>query len=269
MDLLGQQITVSLVVSLLISGVLAIATFAVGIRVGKERSDRATMRALYKGLFDHFTELRRRMANGEPRQWSDFALKNDRYAPAMVELELTGDINLLPKHIATRLTALERDTLTFGANIHYALASEVADALQRRLSEVDPTPSTSQSPSTSLSVGSLAFRSNESFDSFCRYVRNNESLRGVGFGGETPDAKLWTRFISFDKVQRDQVGILLGDLRVLCHTVIGADAMAAYHAKDRDIELTLDILAARIRDPHPFAETVLSLGRDVFDQSAK
>lgn len=129
MDFLGQQITVALVVSLVVQGVISILVFAAGIRVAKERSDRAALRTIYNSLFEHFKDLRDRMQKADPKRWRDYKMERGGPMPPMRDLDRNGDINVLPAALGQELLRIEQEALAAGERFHHALENDVAPKL--------------------------------------------------------------------------------------------------------------------------------------------
>lgn len=64
----NNNVLISLTTSLIASNI----TFILGLKAGKNQSDRQTVREKYKKLYKHFNELLFKINTNHPKQWSDF-----------------------------------------------------------------------------------------------------------------------------------------------------------------------------------------------------
>jgi hypothetical protein len=78
--------TIAGVASILVS----FAGFLIGMRVAKERADRALLRTLYQDLYVHFRALRDAAIGGRPKDYRDFQLVGDRFVPLWMPSKKTA-----------------------------------------------------------------------------------------------------------------------------------------------------------------------------------
>lgn len=269
LEFLGQQITVAVIVSLIVQAVVSLVVFAAGIRVGKERSDRTALRTLYKELFEHFTELLYRVRTAEPKRWSSYKLERGGYMPLMRELERTGDVNLLPKSLAKTLLQAEFDALQAGEKFHSVLEQSLAPALQDFISNrVDRTTLAKPAmgkPYMGFDPPSVLQSDDEYIDRVCARLETETQVLGLGF--RTGPNSIETLIVSPEKLKSESLSDFYRAL-VAETKKVGGKAFAELKQQEGELEQALEIVSARIRDPHPFAETLLGTISEMFSQSA-
>lgn len=104
-----QTVLLSLATSLIVS----LITFILGLKSGKNQTDRAKLQNLYRDLYSHFSDLKESLQHNRPKSWRNYkkverGLYTIEYFPPVKELKRTGDILFLNKKIAE--TALELET---------------------------------------------------------------------------------------------------------------------------------------------------------------
>lgn len=111
----------AVLISLLTSVIVSLMTFVLGLKAGKNQTDRVKLQELYKRLFSYFSELESGINEYRPKQWTDFKkIENGsrtRYYPDVREMERTGDLLFLNKNISKHALALELDCLKYEGNL--------------------------------------------------------------------------------------------------------------------------------------------------------
>lgn len=107
-----QTVLLSLATSLIVS----LITFILGLKSGKNQTDRAKLQNLYRDLYSHFSDLKESLQHNRPKSWRNYkkverGLYTIEYFPPVKELKRTGDILFLNKKIAE--TALELETADY------------------------------------------------------------------------------------------------------------------------------------------------------------
>lgn len=269
-EFLGQQITVALLVSLVVQGVISIFVFAAGIRVAKERSDRSTVRAIYKDILEHLKELLRRTKSADPMRWPDFKLEREGYMPLMRKLEKSGDLNLLPPTLGADLVKVEFEALQAGQKFRRYAEEELAPKLDEFIrSKVDTSKPV---PSSDASKGYISFTPFSALIADERYIASTTDRLAtttprLGFGMRLPGGKVETVMIIPERLVE---GDLPSFYRALTEETkkIGADAAAELAKTGEELEWAIQVVSERIRDPHPFSETVLGIIPAMFHQSS-
>lgn len=266
------QITVPAVISLVVSVAVAILSFIVNVRVGKERSDRSAMRTMYKSLHEHFSALRTAIRKGEPKQWENYP-RHDGYSfPPVRELERVGDINLLPKHLATRFLDVEKQALHAAHKFNRQLVSEVTPAVLTLIESAVEKPYTSVQgvPYSTVSIGTVLVGGQEVVTNLKNQLDSGvRKMLAIGLVGDGQErARLTVAYVTPDKLTDRSINSFVDEISAVAIDAaggVGEELVKALGA----IDALLPVIAKRIRDPHPFSETASSMFQDMFDQSAR
>lgn len=128
-----QNILLSIGTSLIVS----IITFILGLRAGKNQTDRAKLQLIYKQLYIHFEELKDALLRDQPKSWENYK-KTERgfysveYFPPVKEMKSTGDLLYVKKKIAKKALDLEIQLMNYSSELtrhvpelHEALISDL------------------------------------------------------------------------------------------------------------------------------------------------
>lgn len=128
-----QTILLSLATSLIVS----LITFILGLKSGKNQTDRAKLQNLYRDLYSHFSDLKDSLNRDQPKSWENYK-KVERgaysveYYPPVKELKRSGNILFLKKRIADEALNLEMEVMNYSSDltrhipeIHAALISDL------------------------------------------------------------------------------------------------------------------------------------------------
>nr|WP_295684987.1 hypothetical protein [uncultured Lachnoclostridium sp.] len=117
-----QTIIVSLSTSLIVS----LITFVLGMKSGKNQTDRLKLQDMYKQIYSHFYNLKEGLADGRPKEWTDYkkveTMHTIKYYPPIRELKQTGDILYIKKKIADMALSLEKDCLSYAYQCNCLIA---------------------------------------------------------------------------------------------------------------------------------------------------
>ena len=128
-----QTVLLSLATSLIVS----LITFILGLKSGKNQTDRAKLQNLYRDLYSHFSDLKDSLIRDRPKSWESYkkverGLYSHEYYPPVKELKRTGDILFLKRKIADEALKLEMQVMNYSSNltkhipeIHAALISDL------------------------------------------------------------------------------------------------------------------------------------------------
>lgn len=98
--------------------VVSLITFILGLRSGKNQTDRKKLQDLYKHLYSHFADLKKSLQEDRCKTWEnyDHIDKRDKtiYTPPVKKLELSGDLIYLKQSIARKASKLEIEVMNFG-----------------------------------------------------------------------------------------------------------------------------------------------------------
>jgi len=107
---------ISIGVNAFISLLMSFIVFSLGLRAGKERTERKGLREKYRGLTVHFEELHNKIIEDEPLSWSDFDI--DHFSkvsmPPLRKMTKDGEHLELDQEIITNLEDLEVIALRYG-----------------------------------------------------------------------------------------------------------------------------------------------------------
>lgn len=107
----------TVIVSLLTSLIVSLVTFILGLKSGKNQSDREKVQGLYKKLYSHFNEIAIGIVEGKPKEWTDFECKDSlhrvEYFPLVKKLDLEGELIYIKDRIASLSKQLELDCLAY------------------------------------------------------------------------------------------------------------------------------------------------------------
>ncbi len=109
-----QTVLLSLATSLIVS----FLTFVLGLKSGKNQTDRAKLQNLYKNLYSHFSELKESLQYDRPKSWESYkkverGLYSIEYYPPVKELKRTGDLLFIKKKIADDALSLELQVVNY------------------------------------------------------------------------------------------------------------------------------------------------------------
>lgn len=120
------------IASIITSLVVALVTFVLGVKSGKNQTDRQKLQELYKSLLVHFQDLKERL-DSCPRRWEQYeehsAGWNITYLPPVRKMERDGNSIYIRPRLFKETLELERDTLKFGFDVEQ-FYTEVFDAIE-------------------------------------------------------------------------------------------------------------------------------------------
>jgi len=108
----------TILISLFTSIVVSLFTFILGLKSGKNQTDRAMIQDIYKKMYAHFDDLGEHIKRNRPKSWESFkSIKYDmnrtKYFPVVSELKMNGDLLYVKKRIADKACALEIDLMNY------------------------------------------------------------------------------------------------------------------------------------------------------------
>ena len=251
-----SQVSLAVFVSAVTSAVIGLASFLVGSRLAKERSDRGTLRQLYQDLRLEMIELRDAIERGRPRRWEDHPMSHDRYMPPLVTMEHSGRLALIPASLAARLLALEKDALL--AEWHYRnwLSESAIPAVTSLFNERvrNPTSSRSGRSYSSHTVGRIGLHG---FPDIEKTVSQIEA-EGLGFGLETALDKNRTQLLYAypDIVIEGTQGDLIRAVAAIFGDQAGQALRSPLLAIEQRLNTEIAALTRRVGEPQPFWESV-------------
>ena len=248
----------------LASVAVSFAGFLIGMRVAKERADRALLRTLYQDLYVHFRALRDAAIRGRPKDYSDFDLIGERYVSPMDALERDGQISLLPKSLARKMTEVEREMLMAGGRFKDEVGEKLAPIFTQAVEALatKPRESFSGRAYTPYNIGKLVL--GETVDREVRTTVDGREI-GVAFELMLEGARTSQLYLYQERLREGTVAEALSRLEEIISSHDGSKQQAlALKAAIAKLDALLGSIAARIKDPHPFLETIREALPDVF-----
>lgn len=129
-----QTVLLSLTTSLIVS----LFTFVLGLKSGKNQTDRVKLQDLYRGLYSHFSELKESLLYDRPKSWESYkkverGLYSIEYYPPVKELKRTGELLYIKKKIADEALGLELQIV----NYSYELVKHVPEIHRAFISNME------------------------------------------------------------------------------------------------------------------------------------
>lgn len=129
-----QTVLLSLATSLIVS----IITFILGLKSGKNQTDRAKLQGIYKQLHSHFEELKEALLHDSPKTWTAYkkierGMYSAEFFPPVKEMKRNGELLFIKKKIADNTLELETALMNYASNLkhhipelHAALISDLS-----------------------------------------------------------------------------------------------------------------------------------------------
>jgi len=159
-DFFGYQIAPAIILSSAVGIFLTVSGFVIGMRVAKERADRAPLRQLYQDLYAHFREIKDAAERGRPREWGDYKLKGDQHMPLVRSMEHDGSLNLLPQRLSRQFLDAEKRALKSSHDFRKVVREEltplVKSIVERHVTKASEV--ISGRPYRSFSIGMMALK---------------------------------------------------------------------------------------------------------------
>lgn len=261
-----DQITVPIIASIITSALVSLGGFLIGVRAGKERTDRTALRAVYKDLYSHFHEIVEAAAAGQLKQWQDYKTnRSGHYLPLMKSMQHDGSIHLLPRRIADRLVELETNFLIAAFKFNEALREWAIPAVveQFRRDIEAPEKSIHHRTYVLVSLIKLILEGGSYRRAIGERLSNDPEL---GIAVETPLERGQTQMLyAYSDKAKSEISVAAFRIRLADLTA----AMSAINAPAKqvrkvlaDIHRSRGTISARISDPHPLWETVVRIGLD-------
>ncbi len=128
-----QTVLLSLGTSLVVS----LITFILGLKSGKNQTDRAKLQGFYKDLYSHFSDLGGSLERNRPKTWKHYkkverGVYTTEYYPPVKEMKRTGDLLFIKKGLADEALTLEMQFMEYShkfklviPKIHETLISDL------------------------------------------------------------------------------------------------------------------------------------------------
>ncbi|MFC0199059.1 hypothetical protein [Paracoccus rhizosphaerae] len=236
------------------SGILAMAGFFMGTRVGKETRDRAMMREKYSELYQHFYDLVERAEKFEPKTWSSFS-KLPHQEPPVFALKRSGEDSLFPERLVALMTEAEKALLVAGWKLD-SIKEKITDLSLEKFAAFGATKITPGSGSSNLVEPKRIMRlSDEECRCAAASILKSDAPTITMSGHKMLDG------LRIEKANLSEESLLqfFIDLKSAYSSDPEIDgAIAELQGAIAKAQPVLKELKARIREPHHFRETVNS-----------
>jgi hypothetical protein len=252
-----DSIPTTVAVSAITSAIVSLLTFVISVRISKDQGDRPVLRDLYQRLYEHFSELRRAIDDGQSKDWSHFPIKNKEFVPPFRAMQQSGEANLLPPELAQECETVELEAIRAGSRLKGWLEKTYIPDIRGYLTVLVPSGRKAIERRTyrALSASELS-----SFDEvgFRRFVEEIESQHlgiGVEFATERGRTDMWYIFPEY--VPEGNWASFLEEAWRRGHvSPEAAQLHTELKAAAANLDRVIAALKARIRDPHPLMESV-------------
>ena len=99
---------------------MALVTFVLGVKSGKNQADRQRLQEMYKSLLVHFQDLKERL-DSYPRRWDQYEEHRVgweiHYLPTVKKMEHDGSSVYIKQRLFSEALELERDVVEFGYDV--------------------------------------------------------------------------------------------------------------------------------------------------------
>ncbi len=263
MDLFGYQLTPTVIVGSAVSILLSFAGFVIGMRVAKERADRAALRKIYQDFYAHFREIKDAAEYGRPCDWSHYR-KGERYLPLAHAMEHDGSLNLLPHRMASRFIELEKSALKAGHDFKKVVNDELTPLVRGIVEErvTKPSEPISGKRYASYDIGLMVLTQNNEAE-----ISKRLDNKDLGVSIELSMERGYSRMLYLypSKMKSGQLSDVVREIdqAALTHVATQQAANELKRAIKKIVDL-LQTISGRIKDPHPLIETLCESVPDIF-----
>lgn len=255
-----------IIVGVLVSAVLSFGGFVIGVRAGKDNSDRSALRDQYKLIFAHFRELAEAIDSGVPKQWSDFTRTPNGYAPLIRAMARDGSIHALPQSLAGELEEAEKTIL----HAAWEWNKFVEDTLIDRAKAVfakhvkNPNLTVSGTSYRPLQITKIAQMDDAEIEDFLRHYSDEKEL-SFRLEIALERGKTTTLRAHPHEMNDSDIPSLVSELHSAIANSNDSKERTSKLLESQKLVVALkEKIATRINEPHPFWQTVKQAFRDPF-----
>lgn len=237
-------------------------SYLLGVRITKERADRALLRTTYTELYNHFRDMKEALDSGRPKTWSDYEKEHRRYWPVARDMERNGTLNLLPSRLVDHILQAEKDALLelfqFYDHLEKQLIPEIKSYIESRLCNLRKPVAGEKY--VEVHIDALCLYSDTDLNNLLCRLRENVDGFSVEFAmkhGKTDAIYIFP----------DEIGTTEKPLAEFLQEIVDTinnDPKACENAASmrkvaQNLTSVMEILAKRIREPHPLWETLCGI----------
>lgn len=264
----------TILTSFITSATVSLITFILGLRAGKNQSDRQSLKDRYRRLAVHFEDIASGIRHGRPREWGDYPVNHRarRFDTPVKQMLSDGSLLDMPSSLVQQMEDVEKDALAYGWR--YQQAADVAwNAAKNTVQQQAVVPLKETDCSlTPLSSQQIPRRWIEV--SFFELLSDGVEMASKHLSDD-PELGVVLVYYSRDR-RRCEIrlgpGVVTGNVTDLLRDIWAVSSSVPEFRKVlqdkpsilRRVERLQRKLANRARDPHPFWETLVGAWLDLF-----
>lgn len=263
-----------------ISLFLSLIMFALGIRAGKERTERLKLREKYRSLTIHFEEILKGLKNNKPKNWDDYEFIRDKehgqHYPPVLKLIKTGEHLELNSKIIEDAREVEKNSLKYGFDLHQinlriesSFLENLTNSGVELLKEYDTMMTRKNEMGKPYRVCTYPYQSlifKNEFDEVVEKVRSKTA--GISFNIVRDHSSMGgdgTHTIYIHQEDLEKIDLEA----VLLKTHEKAKQLASNLLSEKDVLINenkniIEKLSKKTKEPYSFWETVLNSIKDLF-----
>lgn len=266
----------TLIISTAISLLLSLMTFSLGLRAGKERTDRKALREKYRKLSVHFSDIFKGIQENNPKMWSDYeriqTVDSIQYYPLAKKMKKEGEDLELDINLFNHLIELETDALQYGHHFK-ELELKIEKQFRKHLLETDiefieefenlvSRKNEIGKPYRVITYKYSSFLSKERIDSMVKLIQSNETGMQFEIYKKTRHGmglvSVYIHQNDIQKINLESIILKLHEETKDFSTQLLANKISIM----KNIEIPLSLLEQRTKEPYSFWDTIKNTIKD-------
>lgn len=267
-----KNIITSIGTSLVVSSV----TFILGLKSGKNQSDRQILRNKYRDISVHFSNLLAGIKSTKPKEWTDYKfIKNPsggEYTPLMREMKFNGESIELKKEIISKCESLEFRLMQYSGEYHgelIAIKEYVINELENHCSNLVKDHDYRMC-TTKDTIGKYFREYNYGFfiiedeqKNMLQKLRDNK-LQGISFTGKNENGKNHTVGIYKNTLDNISIEDFLTNInKYFKENQNIVDLLEKRNQLIKETEKMIKLINKRVKEPFTFIETISGAITDI------
>ncbi len=264
----------TVLISLITSLIVSLITFTLGVKSGKNQSDRQQLKEFYKKMTVHFQELKHGLDSYNPKTWRHFKDSNHNYSPLIKSMVANGDIIEINKKIAIKAEKLEKDALIVGWKF-YDKFQELFDIALETIEQYETLnySNTGNQYKIKKDITGRAYRNYYLGILFNKTLlrKELESLErerdlGLNFRHHEGSKIVYSLLLYPDDFNKIDINDVLLEINEKAIKEIEGleEILIEFNSLSKRLDDLIKLTAKRTRDPHTFIETVVGAIVDIF-----
>lgn len=266
----------AIITSIITSLFVSLITFVLGLRAGKNQSDRPKLKEQYRKLSIHFEKLLAGLEEGIPVRWDDFELihyaNRSEYSPLVRNMKKDGTLIDINNRLAKHLEELEIKILNWGERyfqFNFRIKDEAVQLLKETCKEpifenkydISTRANKSGLPYSSILYSEILIQ--DKLKQLKERYKNNPDL-GLCFDLNNQGSHHWV-YIYSDDLRENNIIQYLERLYQISININGvSESLSERYELREQTNKIVNKLHRRTRDPHTFWETFGKALVDVF-----